>query len=55
MLAGEITNVRNAMYTRYTYFNVFFYIVPREGVIHYRFHMELGQVLVLSVVFVHLL
>lgn len=43
------------MYTKYTYFNVFLYIVPREGVIHYKFHMELGQVLVLSAVFVHLL
>lgn len=34
---------------------MFLYIVPREGVIHYKFQMDFGQVLVLSAVFVHLL
>lgn len=30
MLAGEITNMRNAMYTRYTYFIMFLYICAKR-------------------------
>lgn len=31
MLAGKVTNVRYAMYTRYTYFHVFVYCAKRRG------------------------